>query len=114
MGILTLYGNTDFLYENTDSLYGNIFLEIFDEPCKFDYLQIKDGDTWGTPLGKFCGNSIPHPIISTEKSLWVNMITDSDDTRAGFRASWELLEAEQEGECKTLLLSTNGEESHYQ
>lgn len=77
--------------------YHQFLLEFFDEPCKFDYLHIRDKDSNGKELGKLCGDTIPSPITSEHNSLWINMITDREDNEAGFRASWELQESEPEG-----------------
>ena len=74
--------------------------EFFDEPCKFDYLLIRDGDFQGKIVGIYCGNDIPKYIESKGTSLWVNMITDGQDDRAGFRASWELKKSLNLGELK--------------
>lgn len=79
-----------------------ISLEIFEGPCKFDFLQIRDKNYKGKELGKFCGQEIPEPVISISSSLWVSMVTDGEDNRAGFRASWKLQEAQPEG--KTIII----------
>lgn len=80
-----------------------LFIEFFDEPCKFDYLLVRDKEHNNEVLGRFCGNSIPSPIISKSNSLWVTMITDGQDNKAGFRASWEIQEQEPEGKTTFLL-----------
>ena len=76
------------------------YKEFFDEPCKFDYLLVRDKEHNNDVLGKFCGKSSPSPIISKSNSLWVTMITDGQDNRAGFRASWEIQEQEPEGKIQ--------------
>ena len=75
----------------------NFISEIFDGPCTFDYLQIKDKDYSGEELGKFCGTTAPLPIVSLSNALWISMVTDGEDNRAGFRASWELKDAQPDG-----------------
>ena len=77
-----------------------VFVEFFDEPCKFDYLLVQDKEHNNDILGKFCGKNIPSPVFSKSNSLWVTMITDGQDNRAGFRASWEIQEQEPEGKTK--------------
>ena len=59
--------------------------EIFDGPCTFDYLQLRDKDYKGEELGKHCGNKVPQPIVSSSNALWISMVTDGEDNRAGFR-----------------------------
>ncbi|XP_066922926.1 bone morphogenetic protein 1-like [Clytia hemisphaerica] len=73
------------------------FEKFFDEPCKFDYLEVRDKEHNNRLFGKFCGSRIPGPIISESNSLWVTMITDGQDNKAGFRASWEIKEKQPEG-----------------
>jgi len=60
-------------------------------------LLIQDKEANNEILGKFCGQEIPAPIVSKSNSLYVNMITDAQDNKAGFRASWEVQEQEPEG-----------------
>merc|ERR1712176_233614 len=45
------------------------FEKFFDEPCKFDYLLVRDNHAGGRELGKFCGQDIPAPILSKSSSL---------------------------------------------
>lgn len=83
------------------------FEKFFDEPCKFDYLHIRDKDVNGAELGKFCGQEIPAPILSKSSQLWVSMITDGQDNKAGFRASWEVQEQEPNS-CGGILTGLHG------
>ena len=40
--------------------------------CSYDYLYIKDGRVFGSPvLGDLCGTDIPSPIISTQNNVWM-------------------------------------------
>ena len=66
--------------------------------CQFDYLNVKQDGPHGKDLGTFCGTKKPKPIASDSNVLWVNMITDKTDTRAGFRATWETIDSKPEGE----------------
>lgn len=81
--------------------------KIFAGPCKFDYFLVRDGAYNGKELGRFCGNELPLPIISLGNTLWVNMITDGEEERAGFRASWKVQESKPEG-CGGLITGTEG------
>ena len=65
---------------------------FFMEPCLFDYLIVRDGDMNGKEIGKYCGQSASIRILSTAPSLWISMITDKQDNRRGFNASWELID----------------------
>ena len=79
------------------NVYSTFISEFFDEPCKFDYLEVRDKEHNNRLFGKFCGSQIPATIISESNSLWVTMITDGQDNKAGFRASWEIKEKQPEG-----------------
>ncbi len=65
--------------------------------CQFDYLNVKQDGRNGKDLGTFCGTAKPSPIASESNILWVNMITDKTDTRAGFRITWETIDSKPEG-----------------
>ncbi|XP_068604308.1 cubilin [Brachionichthys hirsutus] len=55
--------------------------------CSFDYVEVRDGRLETDPLiGKYCGSSLPAPIVSSFNSLWIRFRSDSSVSRAGFRA----------------------------
>ncbi|XP_028288640.1 cubilin [Parambassis ranga] len=55
--------------------------------CTFDYVEVRDGGTETDPLiGKYCGNSLPAPIVSSSHFLWVRFKSDNSVSQAGFRA----------------------------
>ncbi|CAL8311895.1 unnamed protein product [Merluccius merluccius] len=55
--------------------------------CTFDYVEVRDGREETDPLiGKYCGSTLPSPILSTSNTLWVRFKSDSSVHRAGFRA----------------------------
>ncbi|XP_011302978.1 cubilin [Fopius arisanus] len=64
-----------------------------DSPCKFDYLEIKEG-SYGSPvteLGRFCateGMTLPPKIVSTENQVFITFRTDSESHFGGFRLEW--------------------------
>ena len=60
-----------------------------DDVCKYDWLQILDGD--GTELTKkICGFELPkEPIISKTNVMIVKFFSDSSQTHDGFRAQWK-------------------------
>lgn len=58
------------------------------DSCAYDYIEIHDGDSLSSELiGRFCGNRIPEPILSSGQSLLVKFVSDSDVNRGGFLAS---------------------------
>uniref|UniRef100_A0A8C1I6Q0 Cubilin (intrinsic factor-cobalamin receptor) n=1 Tax=Cyprinus carpio TaxID=7962 RepID=A0A8C1I6Q0_CYPCA len=59
--------------------------------CLFDYVEVRDGTGETDPLiGKYCGTTLPAPVLSTTNGLWIRFKSDSSVSRAGFRAMYEL------------------------
>ncbi|GCB64281.1 hypothetical protein scyTo_0009788, partial [Scyliorhinus torazame] len=57
--------------------------------CSADALQILDGDNYGAPsVGRYCGNSIPHPITSFSDALFVNFISNNVNSFKGYRVTY--------------------------
>lgn len=57
--------------------------------CRFDYLELRDGDNSESPLiNRFCGREIPRPVISTGNKVWIKFRADSSLTGLGFRAEY--------------------------
>ncbi|XP_015810319.3 cubilin [Nothobranchius furzeri] len=55
--------------------------------CSFDYVEVRDGRMETDALiGKYCGSSLPAPIVSSSNFLWIRFKSDSSVSRAGFRA----------------------------
>ncbi|KAM4534255.1 cubilin [Odontesthes bonariensis] len=55
--------------------------------CAFDFVEIRDGSMEDDQLiGKYCGSTLPAPIVSSSNSLWIRFKSDSSVSRAGFRA----------------------------
>ncbi|KTF87440.1 hypothetical protein cypCar_00025640 [Cyprinus carpio] len=59
--------------------------------CLFDFVEVRDGTGETDPLiGKYCGTTLPAPILSTTNGLWIRFKSDSSVSRAGFRAMYEI------------------------
>ncbi|KAF4095682.1 cubilin isoform X1 [Onychostoma macrolepis] len=59
--------------------------------CVFDFVEVRDGTGETDPLiGKYCGTTLPAPILSITNGLWIRFKSDSSVSRAGFRAMYEL------------------------
>ncbi|XP_066539114.1 cubilin [Hoplias malabaricus] len=59
--------------------------------CDFDYVEVRDGSAETAPLiGKYCGSTLPAPILSSANILWIRFKSDSSVSRAGFRAVYEI------------------------
>ncbi|XP_069787318.1 cubilin [Narcine bancroftii] len=67
--------------------FTDIAIENSGAGCSADVLQILDGDNYGAAsVGRYCGNTIPHPITSSSDALFVNFISNDINSFRGFRA----------------------------
>jgi len=57
--------------------------------CRYDWVQIIDGDGTTELLKKSCGKTKPNKVTSKTKSLTVKFHTDGSEVRKGFRAEWK-------------------------
>ncbi|XP_041824165.1 cubilin [Melanotaenia boesemani] len=57
--------------------------------CGNDYVEIREGNSSGSLVGRFCGSSLPSNYTSvTGHVLWVKFVSDASDSGAGFRATF--------------------------
>ncbi|CAI9720654.1 Hypothetical predicted protein [Octopus vulgaris] len=90
------YGNRNNCTWVIRALYrNNVRLEFshFDiEPglnCKYDYLEVRNGDQANSPLlGKFCGRTLPSRLTSSNSALRLRFVTDSSVVKLGFRVEY--------------------------
>ncbi|XP_017086525.1 uncharacterized protein LOC108118365 isoform X2 [Drosophila eugracilis] len=67
------------------------------EECKFDFLEIRDGQYgFSTLIGKFCGTDFPPEITSKERYLWLHFHSDETIEYTGFSAVYEFLDRNRE------------------
>ena len=54
-------------------------------------LQVRDGGYRGAPLlgNRYCGNSAPPPLTSSQNMMWIRYVTDGSDNSTEFQASYE-------------------------
>ncbi|KAK2501658.1 hypothetical protein MC885_016446, partial [Smutsia gigantea] len=58
--------------------------------CWYDYVEVRDGYWRKAPLlGRFCGDQVPEPLISTDSRLWVEFRSSSATLGKGFFAEYE-------------------------
>uniref|UniRef100_A0A671XF39 Cubilin n=1 Tax=Sparus aurata TaxID=8175 RepID=A0A671XF39_SPAAU len=55
--------------------------------CSFDYVEVGLTDPL---IGRYCGSSLPAPILSSSNFLWIRFRSDSSVSKAGFRAVYEV------------------------
>uniref|UniRef100_A0A673MBN3 CUB domain-containing protein n=1 Tax=Sinocyclocheilus rhinocerous TaxID=307959 RepID=A0A673MBN3_9TELE len=66
---------------------GNRLQLSFISDCSNDYLEVREGHSTGTLVGRFCGDSLPSNYTSImDHILWIKFVSDSSVSGAGFRA----------------------------
>uniref|UniRef100_A0A8C4Q4U6 Neuropilin 2a n=1 Tax=Eptatretus burgeri TaxID=7764 RepID=A0A8C4Q4U6_EPTBU len=69
----------------------NPHFELEGQECRFDYVDIREGqDESGAQVGKFCGIIAPQPIVSNGDSLWIRFVSDYGGQYAGFSLRYEV------------------------
>ncbi|XP_062405884.1 inactive serine protease PAMR1 [Sardina pilchardus] len=62
----------------------------FDHNCRYDYVEVRDGDRMDSPLiGRYCGSESPPPIISSRNSLRIHFVSDGYNNFDGFFATFQ-------------------------
>ncbi|KAG8337398.1 Neuropilin and tolloid-like protein 2 [Homalodisca vitripennis] len=57
------------------------------EECRFDYLEVRDGEHGYSPLiGKICGHQFPPMVTSSSRYLWIRFRSDENIEYSGFKA----------------------------
>lgn len=84
-------------------------MEILNEKCYYDYLEIYDGDSENAKkLDKLCGTrqQIPDtPYYSTHNYMYIKFTTDSSVSGRGFKANYTTIDR-SELTCSNLLLTS--------
>ncbi|XP_039926108.1 neuropilin-2 isoform X2 [Hirundo rustica] len=86
----------------------NPHFEIEKHDCKYDYIEIRDGDSEAADLlGKHCGNIAPPTIISSGPSLYIKFTSDYARQGAGFSLRYEIYKTGSE-DCSRNFTAPNG------
>ncbi|XP_055081696.1 bone morphogenetic protein 1-like isoform X1 [Periophthalmus magnuspinnatus] len=60
--------------------------------CWYDHVEVRDGFWRKAPLkGRFCGETLPDSIISTDSQLWIEFRSSSNWVGKGFSAVYEAI-----------------------
>ncbi|XP_006992477.2 tolloid-like protein 2 [Peromyscus maniculatus bairdii] len=60
--------------------------------CWYDYVEVRDGYWRKAPLlGRFCGDKVPEPLVSSDSRLWVEFRSSSSILGKGFFAVYEAM-----------------------
>lgn len=75
------------------SLFDSMFQLQSSTNCNNDYVEIREQNSTGPLIGRFCGNSLPSNYTSLfGHVLWVKFVSDASVSGAGFRATFSLCE----------------------
>ncbi|XP_032635114.1 neuropilin-2 isoform X1 [Chelonoidis abingdonii] len=86
----------------------NPHFEIEKHDCKYDFIEIRDGDSESADLlGKHCGNIAPPTIISSGSSLYIKFTSDYARQGAGFSLRYEIYKTGSE-DCSRNFTGSNG------
>ncbi|XP_073489468.1 neuropilin-2 isoform X1 [Aquarana catesbeiana] len=86
----------------------NPHFEIEKHDCKYDFIEIRDGDSENAELlGKHCGNIAPSTITSSGSHIYIRFISDYGRQGAGFSLRYEIFKTGSE-DCSRNFTNTNG------
>ncbi|XP_023597745.1 neuropilin-1 [Trichechus manatus latirostris] len=69
----------------------NPHFDLEDRDCKYDYVEVIDGDNANGRLwGKFCGKIAPSPVVSSGQFLFIRFVSDYETHGAGFSIRYEI------------------------
>ncbi|XP_032222850.1 uncharacterized protein LOC116604499 [Nematostella vectensis] len=64
-----------------------------DPSCRYDYLEIRDGqDARAALVQRICGSALPATIKSSTESLHLSFYSDDSEKRRGFYATWKAVD----------------------
>nr|XP_023697870.1 inactive serine protease PAMR1 [Paramormyrops kingsleyae] len=73
----------------------------FDYSCRYDYIEVRDGDGLSSRvIGRFCGNERPPPILSSGNSLHILFVSDGYKNFDGFFATFQESSACSSSPCR--------------
>ncbi|XP_036374617.1 neuropilin-1a-like [Megalops cyprinoides] len=85
----------------------NPHFDLEDRECKYDYVEVWDGnDESGQLVGKFCGKIAPSPIVSSGNQLYIKFVSDYETHGAGFSIRYEVFKTGPE--CSRNFTSSSG------
>lgn len=85
----------------------NPHFDLEDRDCKYDYVEVIDGENEGGRLwGKFCGKIAPSPVVSSGPFLFIKFVSDYETHGAGFSIRYEIFK--RGPECSQNYTATTG------
>lgn len=85
----------------------NPHFDLEDRDCKYDYVEVIDGDNAeGRLWGKYCGKIAPPPLVSSGPYLFIKFVSDYETHGAGFSIRYEVFK--RGPECSRNFTSSSG------
>ncbi|KAM5151973.1 neuropilin-2 [Mantella aurantiaca] len=86
----------------------NPHFEIEKHDCKYDFIEIRDGESENADLlGKHCGNIAPSTVTSSGSHIYIRFTSDYGRQGAGFSLRYEIFKTGSE-DCSRNFTNTNG------
>ncbi|XP_053554632.1 neuropilin-2 isoform X2 [Bombina bombina] len=86
----------------------NPHFDIEKHDCKYDFIEIRDGDSDSAELlGKHCGSIAPSTITSSGSQIYIKFISDYARQGAGFSLRYEIYKTGSE-DCSKNFTNSNG------
>ncbi|OCT61346.1 neuropilin 2 S homeolog isoform X1 [Xenopus laevis] len=86
----------------------NPHFDIEKHDCKYDFIEIRDGDSESAELlGKHCGNIAPSTITSSGSQMYIRFTSDYARQGAGFSLRYEIFKTGSE-DCSRNFTNSNG------
>ncbi|XP_073319922.1 inactive serine protease PAMR1 [Pagrus major] len=71
-----------------------------DHNCRYDYVEVRDGDTLNSPvIGRFCGDQLPRPIKSSGNVLHILFTSDGYNNFDGFVLTFQEISPNKNPVC---------------
>ncbi|XP_063049325.1 neuropilin-1a-like, partial [Engraulis encrasicolus] len=87
----------------------NPHFDLEDRECKYDYIEIYDGDSDKAPrLLKHCGKIAPPPLHSTTHQVFIRFFSDYETSGAGFSIRYEINKLAHHTDCSSNLTGPSG------
>ncbi|XP_078582053.1 cubilin-like isoform X2 [Branchiostoma floridae x Branchiostoma japonicum] len=104
--------NCTYIMTVADNRIVELKFSLFDleahSQCNYDYLEVRDGPSFDSPLlAKLCGGEIPDTIRSSGNAMFVSFVTDYSVTADGFRAVYRETFGPAQG-CGGSLIADSG------
>ncbi|XP_057200911.1 inactive serine protease PAMR1 isoform X2 [Triplophysa rosa] len=74
----------------------------YDHSCRYDYVEVRDGDNPKSPvIGRYCGEDSPPPVKSSGNSLHIRFVSDGYNNYDGFFTTFQEVSGQAPPLCAT-------------